>query len=379
MIVLTGTTGNLGSRVLTSLLQSKLLDPSELIVSSSNADKVPAIAKDHGVNVRHGDFENPESLQAAFEGADALFLVSYPSPSIERWLLHKNAIDAAKQAGIKTVIYASLMFGGETGMQSVAGADPLPLPARCSVATSKCNVATQTDCHSCTCRAISSCEIVVVCSVVIEECATHCWHAKQTHLQIMPQGTRSCTAGVQQAHIKTIEYLQQSGLKYVVVREGIYAESWWLYAGFQPQAFKAGDTSELTWVFPQDGPFAWVTWDDLGPGTANIVANYKQYIGQTLRLTGPRTTTLAQVAKLVEQQTGRKVNLKPVGKVEAARDHKEKGSVPESMFWMVDSWSGWHEGVANGEAAVVDPLLGQLLGRQPRGMKEMADVLFKPQ
>ena len=122
MIVLTGTSGNLGSRVLTSLLQDKLLPPSEIIISSSNPDKVPQIAKQHNVEMRTGDFSKPASLQATFAGADALFLVSYPSPSVERWLYHKNAIDAAQDAGVKTIIYASLMFGGETGMESVAGA-----------------------------------------------------------------------------------------------------------------------------------------------------------------------------------------------------------------------------------------------------------------
>lgn len=305
MLVITGTTGHLGSRVLDSLLRLNLIPPSELIISSSNPNKVSDAARNAGIDIRMGDFTSPESLASSFKGADALFLVSFPSPSLERWLYHKAAIDAAKSVGIRTVIYTSLMFGGETGMVS--------------------------------------------------------------------------EAGVQQAHIKTIEYLQQSGLQYVVLREGIYAESWWLYAGYQQPKFKKGDAGEISFVIPNDGPVSWVTWDDLGEATARILQNYEKYLGQTLNLTGPRTNTISDIAKMVEEHTGRKVKVNLVGRQEAERYHKfEKKSVPEAQFWAIESWVGWFDGIAKGETAMVDPFIGEVLGRAPRGMQEMAASLFTP-
>lgn len=46
----------------------------------------------------------PEELRVAFAGADKLFLVSLPVADIEiRYKLHRNAIDAAKAAGVKHV------------------------------------------------------------------------------------------------------------------------------------------------------------------------------------------------------------------------------------------------------------------------------------
>ena len=311
MIVLTGTTGHLGSRTLDALLRLNLVPPSQLTISSSNPDKVPQIAKDHNVTIRHGDFTQPATLAASFAGADALFLVSFPSPSLERWEHHRTAIDAAVEAGVRTVVYTSLMFGGETGLDTVAG--------------------------------------------------------------------------VQQAHVRTIDYLRtkkdEVGLDYVVVREGIYAESWWLYAGFQPRAGFGGagdDKADIDFVVPDDGPVAWVGWDDLGEGTARILADYEKYKGQTLRLTGPRATTITGVAELVEEVTGRKVNVKIVGREEARRYHiEEKKSVPAGQAWVVESWSGWHEGIKAGETKVVDPLLEQLLGRTPKGVEELKEVLFK--
>lgn len=306
-VLLTGTSGNLGSRVLQSILDQDLIPSSDLVISTSSPHKLIAIAKQNDISLVPGDFTDPDELTESFASSDAdiLFLVSYPSPSVDRWLHHKTAIDAAKKAGIKLIVYTSLMFGGETGMIS--------------------------------------------------------------------------KAGVQQAHIKTVEYLQQSGLEYVVLREGIYTESWWLYAGFQPRQLKKGDTDPITFVIPDDGPVAWVSWDDLGQGTAKILARIamgeREWIGQTLNLTGPRTTSLKDVSRLVEKHTGRKVEVKLVGEDEAKKYHLADGKKEE---WLVSSWVGWFEAIKDGECAVVDPLLRDLLGRDVDGMEESAEELFSP-
>jgi NAD(P)H dehydrogenase (quinone) len=61
------------------------------------------------------------TLVEAYSGADVLFLVSFPSMGEERFLLHRNAIDAAKTAGVRHIIYTSLSFcGGAEGSTSVA-------------------------------------------------------------------------------------------------------------------------------------------------------------------------------------------------------------------------------------------------------------------
>lgn len=306
-VLLTGTSGNLGSRVLYYILDQNLIPSSDLIISTSSPHKVSTLAKQNEITIVSGDFTEPEELLNSYTSAEAdvLFLVSYPSPSVDRWLHHKTAIDAAKKAGIKLIVYTSLMFGGETGMKSIAG--------------------------------------------------------------------------VQQAHIKTVEYLQQSGLEYIVVREGIYAESWWLYAGFQPKPLKKGDTDPITFVIPDDGPVAWVSWDDLGEGTAQILARVakgnREWIGKTLNLTGPKTYTLKDIASLVEKYSGRTVHVDLVGRDEAKRYHLKDGQKEE---WLVDSWSGWFEALKNGECAVVDPLLENILERKVDGMEELAKELFSP-
>lgn len=62
----------------------------------------------------------PETLVDSYAEADALFLVSYPSVGEERFKYHKVAIDAAKEAGVKHILYTSLTWGGPSGESSVA-------------------------------------------------------------------------------------------------------------------------------------------------------------------------------------------------------------------------------------------------------------------
>lgn len=119
-IVLTGSTGGLGSAVLKHI--TKLVAPSQIIVSLFNPSKAPSSVSSPGVEVRRGDYSDAASLDTAFAGADILLLISYPSIAHElRVKNHANAIDAARRAGIKQIFYTSLAFAGPpTSSESVA-------------------------------------------------------------------------------------------------------------------------------------------------------------------------------------------------------------------------------------------------------------------
>jgi len=120
-IVLTGATGGLGSAVLKHILG--LIDPSRLIVSLYNASKAPATVASASLDVRRGDYGDPSTLVAAFEGAQILLLVSYPSIAHElRVNNHINAIDAAKRAGVQHIFYTSLAFAGPPSSSSTVAA-----------------------------------------------------------------------------------------------------------------------------------------------------------------------------------------------------------------------------------------------------------------
>lgn len=59
------------------------------------------------------DFNNPDTLAKAFEGADAMILISMPFVGPRRRKVQKAAIDAAKAAGVNRLVYTSIVGAGE--------------------------------------------------------------------------------------------------------------------------------------------------------------------------------------------------------------------------------------------------------------------------
>ena len=105
MIVITGATGQLGSRVLTHLLS--LVPASSLVATARDPSKLADVGA-KGVKVLSADYDDPASLRAAFTGADKLLLVSSNVPALDASVAqHIRAIDAAKSAGVKHVFYTS--------------------------------------------------------------------------------------------------------------------------------------------------------------------------------------------------------------------------------------------------------------------------------
>lgn len=110
MIVVTGATGQLGRLTLHALLRSV---PAQEIVA---AVRTPAKAQDLaalGVTVRGADYTKPETLDAAFAGADKLLLISSNEIG-QRAAQHRAAIDAARRAGVQLIAYTSVLNAGDS-------------------------------------------------------------------------------------------------------------------------------------------------------------------------------------------------------------------------------------------------------------------------
>jgi NAD(P)H dehydrogenase (quinone) len=113
-IVVTGATGHLGRLVVESLLQRGV--PADQIVAvGRNTDKIVDLAE-RGVQVRHADFDAPETLVPAFEGAEKLLLVSGNELG-RRVPQHRNAVEAAKAAGVPLIVYTSAPKADSTPMR----------------------------------------------------------------------------------------------------------------------------------------------------------------------------------------------------------------------------------------------------------------------
>ena len=109
MIIVTGATGALNGATVDHLL--KRVPASDLAVAVRDTRKAERFAA-LGIEVRHADYADPDSLPAAFEGADQLLLVSSSDPGADAVSLHGAAIDAAITAGVGRVLYTSHQGAG---------------------------------------------------------------------------------------------------------------------------------------------------------------------------------------------------------------------------------------------------------------------------
>jgi NAD(P)H dehydrogenase (quinone) len=108
MIVVTGASGHLGRLVVEGLLQK--VQPGEIIATARSPERIADLAA-RGVKVRHADYARPETLAAAFDGAQVLLLVS-SSEVGQRARQHAAVIDAAKREGVRLLVYTSVLRAG---------------------------------------------------------------------------------------------------------------------------------------------------------------------------------------------------------------------------------------------------------------------------
>jgi len=107
VILVTGANGQLGRRIVQHLIarEPSLLD-GRLGVSVRDAARANELVS-RGVIVRQADFDQPDSLAAAFAGIRRLVLVSTGGPAAQRSARHRQAIDAALAAGVSHILYTS--------------------------------------------------------------------------------------------------------------------------------------------------------------------------------------------------------------------------------------------------------------------------------
>lgn len=105
-IIVSGASGNFGHAAASQLLERG----AQVIALSRSTDRLADLAA-KGADVRAADFDSPDGLVEAMEGAEKLLLISTTMVG-QRPRQHGNAIDAAKAAGVKHIVYTSIVDGG---------------------------------------------------------------------------------------------------------------------------------------------------------------------------------------------------------------------------------------------------------------------------
>lgn len=119
-LLLTGVDGNLGAEAAKILME--LENKENLIFCGYNPDALKPYA-DIGIETRVTNFNHKEGLAEAFAGAERLALISMPFVGAKRQNAHRNAVDAAKEAGVKQIIYTSLVNADDETNPSVEKKD----------------------------------------------------------------------------------------------------------------------------------------------------------------------------------------------------------------------------------------------------------------
>lgn len=105
MYAITGSTGHLGRGVLAALLKS--VPAARIVAVARNPARAEPLAS-LGVNVRQADYDAPDALRSAFAVVDELLLISASEPG-RRAEQHATVIDAAVAAGVKRIVYTSIL------------------------------------------------------------------------------------------------------------------------------------------------------------------------------------------------------------------------------------------------------------------------------
>lgn len=106
-IGITGATGHLGRLVVEKLKER--VDPKIIVALVRTPEKV----SDNAIEARRFNYDEPDNLSKSLEGIDHLLLIS-GSEVGKRRQQHENVIKAAKQAGVKWIVYTSLLHADKS-------------------------------------------------------------------------------------------------------------------------------------------------------------------------------------------------------------------------------------------------------------------------
>ncbi len=125
MYIITGVDGHFGSSVAELLLGA--IPGDQLIFTTPFLENIPPARierwRDSGVQVRIGDYDDPDGLTDAFKGGERLFMLSAMKVGPVRQREHKNAIEAAINAGVKYLVYTSYIGGEKDNAEAIVTVD----------------------------------------------------------------------------------------------------------------------------------------------------------------------------------------------------------------------------------------------------------------
>ncbi len=102
-IAVTSANGQLGTAIIKQLINE---NGNENVIGIA---RTPEKAKHLGIEVRKGDYNNREDFDHALKDVDRVILLSGMDAPDKRIQQHRNVIEAAKQNGVRKIVYTSIV------------------------------------------------------------------------------------------------------------------------------------------------------------------------------------------------------------------------------------------------------------------------------
>jgi uncharacterized protein YbjT (DUF2867 family) len=159
-------------------------------------------------------------------------------------------------------------------------------------------------------------------------------------------------------HAATEALLTQSGVAWTSLRNGFYAHSLdWLLGPWQQTGVIAA---------PADGPVSWTDRADVAEAAAIILAGQRRLDGP-VTLTARHVVTFDEIATTAAELTGHDIKRVIVDDEQWLADQIAAGT-PEHMAQML---LRFFQAARSGHFAETDPLLTELLGREPHTVTDL--------
>lgn len=285
MILVTGATGSLGASVIEYLIKHS---STQAFAALARNETKAAPLKARGVEVRIGDFDQPETLHDAFARVDKLLLIS--TMASDRLEQHINVINAAKNAGVKHVFYTSLAI-----------------------------------------RDINT---------------SHVHELMKSHFQ-------------------TEDYLRQSGLKYTLLRNSMYADAIPLIIG--EAVLERG-----IYLPGGDGKVPYVLRREMGEAAARVLLG-ENHENKTYNIAGSHAYSYTEVAAQLSQLSGKSVNYMNANPEEFVEQMKKIG-LDDFMVYLLN---GTVLDIKEHQYDVTKSDLPKLLERESLPLTDMLKELYK--
>lgn len=160
-------------------------------------------------------------------------------------------------------------------------------------------------------------------------------------------------------HAGTEQALVESGLRYTMLRENIYAEQLLVSA---PGAIASGVLADNN----GDGATGYVARDDIAAVAAALLAE-GGYEGELLDVTGPAAVTHSEVATILSEVTGVPVRYQPLTDEQAVAGMVEHAGIPESVARTIATFG---QAARDGWLREVTDVVARVAGRQPTSVAD---------